>query len=281
MTIGIAALCSAEKLGDCVIVSHDTQLSRPFTSSSHAQKSDMVGGKWLALLAANDVSHATELMAEIKARFGSDTSFPAAVRDALAEARSALMLRMTNDLLPVGMPLDRFYSDGKAILPDWAYRDIWSRLTDFRLECELLIAGIGGSGHAHLFTIGADPPMAHDLAGFCAIGSGKWLAIGVLSEYDHSESDDWRDTAYQVYAAKRFSERAPGVGGETVLIRLRSAGADWVKWETLGDLYATFGPLPVGEQWERLRKELKTADLIHTDPPLISWVGAETEPERG
>lgn len=161
MTIGIAAMCTAEVLGDCVIVAHDTQISRAFTSSSHAQKSDMVGGRWLALLAANDVSHATELMAEIKLRFGgdSDTSYPAAAREALAESRDALMLRMTKGLLPAGLSLDRFYSDGKGILPDWAFRDIWGRLSDFRLECELLIAGLGGNGgvgNAHLFTVGAD-----------------------------------------------------------------------------------------------------------------------------
>ena len=53
---------------------------------------------------------------------------------------------------------------------------------------------------------------------FCAIGSGALIATVILNCRDYHERENFSPAIYMVYEAKRFSEKADGVGPKTKFI---------------------------------------------------------------
>jgi len=232
VTVGIAALCRTSDLGDTVVVAADTQVSRGFTSSLSAFKLQILSGRWLSIMAGNNLGHADRLVSAISSGLhralinvsGVD-EYPT-VMQVLRTARADVALQVAcEDALPPGMTLQEFYANGKANLPEGVSMSIWDTLNQSRPDCNLLVAGVDDLGRAHIATVGLDLPYDHDRLNFCAVGSGTAMALGILSAYDHSEHDMWQETVYRVWAAKKIAERAQGVGPETTMIVIDAEGA--------------------------------------------------------
>jgi len=228
-------------------------------------KREYLAGKWNALFAADDLSHAEALLEEAKVELSKvDVGKFAQVLSALRIAREAVLVRLAGDAsLPPGLSLGDFYQEGRKILSDLAYQDVWSRLAKFKLACDLLIFGFDDAGSAHIAVVGDEAPTSYDRIGFHAIGSGWVNAIGILSAHDLSPVDSWRETAYAVLAAKKAGERAVGVGALTLLWKATDADQRiQVDHEKLGDLVDQYGLIPAAKAKADLKKELAKVVLV-------------------
>jgi hypothetical protein len=284
VTVCIAAHCSdkARKTDQSVIACcMDAELSRGFTSSGPHLKWERLSAKLAAMLAAEDLAHADALLNEIRERIldterfsidagiepygGPEIARPMALADLmslLSQARAALTERLASDTcLPPGLSLDRFYTEGRKILSPTAYHDVWSRLSDFYLQCDLLIVGFDRYTIPHILTVGEEPPVQHDRGRFQAIGSGADVAHSILSAYDHTGIEDWKETAYRVLAAKRAAERAEGVGAHTLLSVVSLGGVQLLDHKKLDDLMTHYGFLPPSHQWSEIQEKLGSLDL--------------------
>jgi hypothetical protein len=194
MTVCIAALCQDDDSKPAIIYAADTELSRRFTHSLIHLKREYLAGKWNALLAADDLAHVEALLDEAKVQLPKiDIGKYAQVLSALRAAREAVLVRLAGDAsLPPGFSLNDYYQDGRRILSESAYQDVWGRLAKFKLGCDLLVFGFDDSGHAHLAVVGDEAPTSYDRVGFHAIGSGWVNAIGILSANDPSPLEGWR-----------------------------------------------------------------------------------------
>jgi len=233
------------------------------------------------MLAASDLAHADALLLEIRESIlnieieainagakpydGPEIVGPIAFTNLmllLGEARAALIRRLASDTcLPPGLSLDRFYTEGRKLLSTQAYYDVWTRLSDFRLQCDLLIVGFDKYATPHIVTVGEEPPVQHDRAVFQAIGSGSDIAHSILSAYDHTGTEDWKETAYQVLAAKRAAERADGVGPHTLLFVVTLDGVQLLDPTKIRALMTHYGLLPPAREWPTIRAELAKIDL--------------------
>lgn len=283
MTVGIAAICRTSSLGDTVICVADTKFSHGFTSSGRHFKFQTFGPKWQAALAANDLQHAEDLLDEInRLLFASPHSKDSVhdLKDILDTARDTVRKRIGAQSLPSGLSLDEFLANGKSMLPDWAYTEIWNTLKRTRLQCELLVFGVDKEKSVHLLSVGEDIARSHDRESFYAIGSGAVIASAILSACDQSDYDDWRLTAYRMFSAKKCSERAEGVGEETLMTFATADGLWTVYHEALQSLYDKYGPLPAPGQQKALVTELGTLTLMKDDPAL-DWRPSKPTSQAG
>jgi hypothetical protein len=101
---------------------------------------------------------------------------------------------------------------------------------------DILLAGLDDTG-PHLYLI-SDPGTStcFDAIGYHAIGSGESQAIATISGHGFVNTFDPRTALYIAYEAKRKAERAPGVGRETDIRVINSAGVEEVSKETMGKL---------------------------------------------
>jgi hypothetical protein len=280
VTVGIAARCQTDELQDTIICAADTQLSQGFTSSLGHLKFAFLGGGWLSLISANDLEHANRLISAIaEEMLGADEiKFVESLQAVLNRARETLRPQIAaEEALPPGLTLERFYSEGRTILPPEPYIQIWNALSRSRLDCELLVTGFDSRGDGHILTVGDEAARCFDRLDFAAIGSGALIAMGILSAYDHDAHCDWRLTAYRVFAAKKASERATGVGPSTTIARIDRFGMSLPPRAQLEALYDQYGPLPVKKHAEKLREEVAGLDKgTH-----IRWkhLPAESAPE--
>jgi hypothetical protein len=282
VTVGIAALC--ERVGtNSIIVAADQQISRGFTSSQGALKMGPLIGPWMYLISGDNLTHAGRLIQAISGRlidFDVSDFSRSQASDVLTEAQRDVAIEVAKEeALPPEMSLEWFYNEGSAKLPSQNFATIFNQLRNSSLGCDLLIAGFDNIGTAHIFTVGSSPPVDHDLMAFAAIGSGFPIALTVLSSYDHRPIASWQETAYRVFAAKRASERAEGVGSETTLVHVSANGLQWMKGETttkLKRLYDDYGPEPGKKLADELWQEVGSLEL---SDKITGWAKRATASE--
>ena len=115
----------------------------------------------------------------------------------------------------------KLIQEGK--LTDLHYRII-SQVESYRLELEVLIAGVDDTG-AHIYQI-ENPGYASsfDDIGYAAIGSGEYHAIRSFIENNYSVNFPVYRALYVVYEAKKYAEFAPGVGKKTDIVIVTKEG---------------------------------------------------------
>jgi 20S proteasome alpha/beta subunit len=98
--------------------------------------------------------------------------------------------------------------------------NVMDKVTGFKLNLELLVAGIDDSG-AHLYWVNNQQVNSYSGLGYMAIGVGSTLAAVSLARYGGSSSH-WTtaEATYRVYEAKRLSQETNLVGGKTDMMLL-------------------------------------------------------------
>ena len=132
--------------------------------------------------------------------------------------------------------MELFYKEGISLLPPDLFNVIDNQFSRYDFGLELLVVGIDSSG-AHIHTIrnpGLDD--CFDSLGFHAIGVGALHAIQhfIASRYKTSYNLD--EAISVVYAAKKASEVAPGVGRETNICLIMRDRIIQVDPEIIGEL---------------------------------------------
>lgn len=227
MTVCIAANCAS---GRAVVVASDRMLSAPFLTLEFDHpdaKIDQVSPSCVALT-AGDALAAQEVLAD-GAGFAGQlqnpfiTNFADQIRAKFVEARRRLASEQV--LEPRGMTFADFYQGGAIMrLPPDLAMVLDHSIQTLRLEVSVVLAGVDQTG-AHIFTI-EDPgtTSCFDRLGYHAIGSGHRHALLTLVSQNQHKTTDINRTVFNVCAAKRAAEAAPGVGQATEMRVITAAG---------------------------------------------------------
>lgn len=81
-----------------------------------------------------------------------------------------------------------------------------------------IIAGVDSTNYAHIYSVQGTTSMCADHVGFASIGMGAWHANSQLMLARHDKLRPLEETLRLVYAAKKRSEVAPGVGRDTDMV---------------------------------------------------------------
>jgi hypothetical protein len=236
MTICLAANCAGSK---AVVVASDRMLSAPFLTLEFDHpdaKIDEVSQTCVALT-SGDALAAQDVLAEGAGMAGQlqkplITHFADQIRQKFVEARRRVASEQV--LEPRGMSFDEFYQAGAINrLPGDLALLMDSQIQQLRLGVSVLLAGVDRAG-AHIFAI-EDPgtTSCFDRLGYHAIGSGHRHALLTLVGQNQHKSTGINRTVFNVYAAKRAAEAAPGVGTATEMRIITESGILQVEQATL------------------------------------------------
>lgn len=243
MTVCIAANCAG---GSAVVVASDRMLSAPFLTLEFDHpdaKIDQVSQTCVALT-SGDALAAQDVLAD-GAGFAGQlqspmiTNFADQIRQKFVDSRR----RLANEqvLEPRGMNFADFYQGGGiSRLPPDLGMVIDNAIQRLRLEVSVILAGVDSTG-AHIFHI-EDPgtTSCFDRLSYHAIGSGHRHALLTLVSHSQHRTNDINRTVFNVYAAKRAAEAAPGVGQATEMRVITKAGVQVVTTETIAKMRALY-----------------------------------------
>ena len=239
MTVCIAANCAG---GGAVVVASDRMLSAPFLTLEFDHpdaKIDQVSPTCVALT-AGDALAAQEVLADGAGFAGRlqdpfINNFADQIRLKYVDARRRMATEQV--LEPRGMSFSDFYLGGAITrLPSDLAMVLDHAIQSLRLEVSVILAGVDQTG-AHIFSI-EDPgtTASFDRLGYHAIGSGHRHALLTLVAQNQHKSTDINRTVFNVFAAKRAAEAAPGVGQATEMRVITKDGVQKVGQDVLAKL---------------------------------------------
>jgi hypothetical protein len=159
-----------------------------------------------------------------------------------------------------GLTLQTFYANHTSLNQNIvALLD--NQMSQYNLGLELLLAGVDPSG-AHIYSVmhPGPPENLHDTIGYAAVGSGTIHALQSLIGFGHSADAEYHQTVFRVYAAKRRSEVAPGVGLDTDMAVISGSGIHWLTVDELQQLSEIYDEYEKATSTE-LQKQLKNFRL--------------------
>jgi 20S proteasome alpha/beta subunit len=223
MTVCIAALCTGEDDGSRVVLATDRMVTQPGLMEYEHESKMVELTPRAAVMVAGNTLEGMRLVSEAAAAEMPDTI--AALADELgrryALARNA---RAGQVLGSHGLTWETFHQMHGLLNPQ-VVMTLERELEQYELGVNLLLAGVDGSG-GHIHT-NADPGggnVRHDPMGWAAIGIGAPHVVPSMVGFGHSAGHGYRETLFRVYASKRRSEVAPGVGNETEMAVISADG---------------------------------------------------------
>jgi hypothetical protein len=124
-----------------------------------------------------------------------------------------------------GLSLATFYGGKQRELADHITSAIDSGIANYQYPTDMVIAGVDPTG-AHIMWVGnpGGNALDCDATGFAANGGGMQVAMHVLFELGQNVAEQVPATVMRVYAAKKRSESAQGVGRVTDVSIIRAGG---------------------------------------------------------
>lgn len=176
-------------------------------------------------------------------------------------------------LAPLGLNSDTFHAQQKDF-SDGFVNTIISQLQNRRpADVEAMVVGTDGES-AHIYAVdsyGNDTCL--DGVGFGAIGIGAWHAKSRLMQVGHTTTRIFAPTLASVFAAKKNSEIAPGVGSATDINVILNDGISSLWAPTLPkleDLYSKY-QIEVAKFGKSLVDELQgfINEPMNTNPKMV------------
>jgi hypothetical protein len=238
MTVCIGALCQAGKAAivasDRMVTSHYPPVEFEHTepkikqlygscvmmSSGFALRPGEIINKLQAVLLQSGSNKTVEFIA--------NTTKDIYIRTRCATAEEYI-------LKPRGYSLEYYVQNGARLLSASLYNSIDHELLTFNYGLELLIVG-KDTGGTHIYTV-SNPGISfcYDTLGFHAIGIGNLHALQVFIANRYSINQSIEECISIIYAAKKSSEVAPGVGRETDIWLILESGKIVILDETTLD----------------------------------------------
>jgi hypothetical protein len=264
----MAAICTDADLGPLAVVAADRMVTiGSFIEFEHTVPKMALPTPFSVAMIAGDTLLGTRLARNVANEFVGAAPNTAEVAARLAQ-RFVEMRRseLENQILSLrGLDLQMYYG-GHQSLNGNITAMLDNQMSQFNLGIELLVAGVDGGG-AHIFSIvnPGQPDRQHDVIGYAAIGSGGIHALQAMIGFKHSPTTPLKETVFQVYAAKRRSEVAPGVGLDTDMAIVSANGIGFLDKATLTkleDMYTHYGEITE----TALDAELENLDLDEQPP---------------
>jgi ATP-dependent protease HslVU (ClpYQ) peptidase subunit len=253
MTLCIAAIA---KKDNKVLLATDGMLSLEYMSfdSPMLKAMPLTAKKQFTLAFAGSPHHAQAVdFHALTLLEGKEEAFPFVMEVCEQAFRTELTRKIEGQVLsPFGYDRPTFLKEGRHDLGDEEFGRLVYEIKETRLDTTIMVCGFDVSGTPRVFSI-SDPGVAtsHDAAGFHAIGSGTFSALGALyAHYDPNGT--WVDLAYRMCEAKFLGESALGVGKNTAMLLMEPDGSARIMplrpIEQIRDVWREFGRPPVPEQ---------------------------------
>jgi ATP-dependent protease HslVU (ClpYQ) peptidase subunit len=268
VTLCMAAICSDSKAGPLAVVAADRMVTLGnFIEFEHTVPKMAPSTPFSVAMIAGDTLLGTSLARNVAGEFvgAAPNTGDVAARLAL---RYVEMRRgeLEHQILSLrGLDLQSYYG-GQQSLNGNITAMLDNQMAQFNLGIELLVAGVDAGG-AHIYSIEnpGQPERQHDVIGYAAIGSGGIHALQAMIGFRHSPTTPLKETVFQVYAAKRRAEVAPGVGIDTDMAIISSNGTailDEATLKKLKEMYHHYGETTESA----LNTELEHLDLDEQAP---------------
>ncbi|HLJ68782.1 MAG TPA: hypothetical protein VKX16_15615 [Chloroflexota bacterium] len=244
MTICIGALC--DSVGDraqALVMASDRMVTWGFIEFEHEiPKGSAVSPTAFALI-AGDTLRGSRLIHNVRTSLPAGSTSIPQIAETTAQGYAHLRMEQiqTEIFTPRGLALQQYYGGMQSQLMQGIVTSIDQQMMNFDFNVAVLLGGVDESG-AHLLVILNPGGTYTDFAqiGFAAIGSGDMHAIQALIGLKQTRNRSLQETAFNVYAAKRRAEVAPGVGEDTDLWIIRHDGIFQPPKESLQSLEALY-----------------------------------------
>lgn len=264
----MAAICSDGTAGPLAVVAADRMVTLGgFIEFEHTVSKMQPASPVSVAMVAGDTLLGTRLAQSVAQEFYGSSPSTAEVSARLAQ-RYAETRRgeLDHQILSLrGLDFNSYYGAHQSLNGNiTAMLD--NQMAQYNLGIELLVAGVDAAG-AHIFSIDnpGQPERQHDVIGYAAIGSGGIHALQAMIGFRHSPTTPLKETVFQVYAAKRRAEVAPGVGIDTDMAIISANGTVVLDGPTLNKLKGMY--THYGETTETaLNEELNNLDLDEQPP---------------
>jgi len=224
----------------------DTRISYSGFSSDSGFKFDWAGKNMPAMIADN-ATRARELLSFYRTHLNSVPEDLFTDNDLRIPPQQYKRHRIEEYLqLRWGVSFTEYSAGVLSHLPEQEQFTILRDIAEMDLECQLIIVTTHGE-MPRLFTVDSRGYVA-DSGCLAVIGSGSWLAHSTLAQrlyYPHLRLEN---ALYEIYEAKKVSEREPSVGPGTQLVviypktmSIRSVSAGKGQ-NVLQDMYWQYGP---------------------------------------
>lgn len=239
MTVCIAAMCIDEDGRSCAVVASDRMVTLGgFMEFEHTIAKMTAPSQVAIAMIAGSTLVGTRLAQEVVDELSGQTVPILEIAQRLsAKYRDTRISSMESSILtPRGLSLQDYYAR-QASLNGQITMMIDQGLANYNLGVELLLAGVDSNG-AHIYSIEnpGQPEHQHDVIGYAAIGIGGIHAIQSMVGFRPAPTDGLRDTIFRVFASKRRSQVAPGVGNETDMAIISQSGVYRLTTEMLDTL---------------------------------------------
>ena len=212
VTVCIAAM-TVEKY---IVTLSDTRVGS-FTSSADVStvKLEPFAKDWLAMMAADDLTQCLSVIEKAATYFQNRANTIQVARHCLKRAYQNHLAEVATDrvLGRFQMSMKDFLKTGKRRFTESKFNALCEEIRSVIADWQFLAAGFDSQGMPHLFTVeepGQD--FVYDRPGFCAIGSGRHAAEGMLMYLGQNTVKNLYETVFNVYAAKFMAEKVDGVG---------------------------------------------------------------------
>jgi hypothetical protein len=122
------------------------------------------------------------------------------------------------------------FLDSRKKIGESLFERTWVEISQVQVGCELLVYGFDQVGLSHIFSVSNPTPdkptfiTEHDHPSFAAIGSGAYVAEGMMYAFGHLSIHNIYETLYHCCVAKFYSETASDVGMLTMTHIIKSDG---------------------------------------------------------
>lgn len=244
MTVCLAALCTDGEEQVAVVAADRMVTIAGFIEFEHGVPKMAHPSEHAVVMIAGDTLVGTRLAREVAGSL--DGAEPRTIEIA---QQLAMKYRQVRDealeqqvLVPRALTLQAFYGAHQSFNPQLAML-VDQAMTQTSLNVELLLAGVDQGG-AHIFSVhNPGTELQHDVISYAAIGSGAIHALQSMIGFGHTSAAGFPETIFRVYASKRRSEVAPGVGQETDIAIVRTSGVTWLDQASqtqLASVYSTY-----------------------------------------
>ncbi len=228
MSICIAAIAGWSR----IVLATDQMISaQDFSGDEMTLKIKAIHRNWAMMFASNDISNVGPVFGEVHRGLTavSEKKTLRAVRRVVLDAYQTQHLKKVNaNLAPLDLALGTFKEQGRQLLGDSIFEQLFWQINQLSLDSQFLVAGYDEERQSpHIFEVSrlADP-VSHDVLGFAAIGSGNHSALGSLYFHSYNRMMDLPTAFYHVCEAKFMAESAMGVGKQTSVLLMHRSGED-------------------------------------------------------
>ncbi len=226
MTVCVAVLFDKRK-GIVQVSDHKVSFGAAFSADNRALKDVPFFADYVALVAGDDVEHASPILKRAAAILFSREPYDysiAAVASAVDEAFGERIQQEISSkvLRKRGFTVETFADKGRQKCTPSAYLALCSRIDQVRLSLKFLICGFDDN-QGHIWCVdGESAPKCYDDVGMWAIGSGAPAALSSLAFHsnrlDFGPFSDDAEAAYFAVASKFMAETSELVGEATFCV---------------------------------------------------------------